>query len=655
MAKKTARDPFEVELSPEKEQELAFFLAREVDYAIQARESIVGDNQKIDRAHRKYEGGDALITKDKPWPGAANLGSFIVTERVDSMRARIVSTLFADPPWIVEGYGPSAERAPLVEEFHQWKAEQTKLQTYMSRVTHNALVEGTGVLEVCDRVVPRKGIKRIRALVQRDPNTGAAVLDPQGNPVLVRLKNGRYVEAEDGEPFVEMTVSDVVRATAGPSYRVLSLRDFFIMPGHAAERQDVWGYAKRFYRSLAELQERERHGFYKNVDQLSGVSEREQTPQELRAGQDIAPQNDPRTVEKEIFELVVLMDLDDDGYDEWYVVTMNVRLRVILRVQYQDYNTPHYVFFTPYPRANSIYGYSYAEDKLGSLYDEHEALRNMFADRSALATAAPMMQVEGSPWDPAGAPWGPRQVIRVRDLNEIKQMEVRDVPNSVSTQMQMVLSAAERLSGQNDITTGQLAQQDRTLGEVKIATEQSFVRIDEAIHNFQEGMEDLFDILQQVYLAKLEEEPEPAPSSLLLAMTERGVQIPEGMLTADSLRGTFRGKPHGSVESADYRSMRGDIAQMMTALTQLAMAVPAVGQHLNNPKTARSIMSQVARVYRWPDRANLVGAFTGEMAPPPMPGMPPGAPGAPPAGVPPHAPMAGAPPNVTPAIPNAPQ
>src|SRR5258708_25146234 len=58
------------------------------------------------------------------------------------------TTLFRS---IVEGFGKSAERAWLVEEFHQWKADQTKLQSAVGRAVHNALIEGTGILEVRDR------------------------------------------------------------------------------------------------------------------------------------------------------------------------------------------------------------------------------------------------------------------------------------------------------------------------------------------------------------------------------------------------------------------------------------------------------------------------------------------------------------------------
>jgi hypothetical protein len=649
---KTSRDAFEVKLPEDRQEELVAFLDRELGFAEQARDSIVGDNARIDLAHLMYEGGDGTLTKNTPWPGASNLGSWIVTEKVGSMRARIVATLFADPPWIVEGYGDSAQRAPMVEMFHQWKADEIRLQTYLSRMTHNALIEGTGVLEVTDRVVLRKGLRRIRALLQRDAESGVTMLDEDGQPVPVRRNDGSYEEAGPDEPHLKMIVSDVKRASAGPSIRVVSLKNFFILPGHAAEREDIWGYAKRFWRRLSELKCRERDGFYQNVEELGTAGETQTSstassrpsPQEMRAGQDIAPQTE-ETAEKELWEVTFLADLDDDGYEEWYVATISRIHKKLLRVQYQDYNTPHYILFTPFPRPNSVYGFSYAFDMLGSLYDEHSAVRNMYADRMVLATSAPFLVTEGTPWQPSLRPFGPRQTIPVRDLNEIKQLEIKDVPTSIIQKETMILSAAERISGQNDISTGHMAQQDRTLGEVRLVTEQSFVRIDETVKNFQEGMEDLFDLLHLVWKYKLEESPEPAPGDILLAMAEHGIQIPDGMITADLLEGVFRGKPHGSVESADFSKMRVDFAGMMTALTQLAQAVPAVRAHLNDPTVVRSIVSQIARIYRWPDRQNLVSNFTGQ--PPALPpSLPPGNGASAPVTAP-GAPMAGAPPNVT--------
>jgi hypothetical protein len=620
MAKRSRRDPFELTLSADAQATLIDLLARELQYAIMARMRIVGDDGTLDAAHQKYLGGDASLVVDTPWPDAANLGSWIVTEAVDAMRARIMATIFTDPIWIVEGFGADAVKAPVVEEFHQWKADQTKLQQFMGRAVHNALIEGTGVLEVSDQVVLIKARKRIKVRLTQDPATGQVTLGPDGHPIVMR-SGEKFTEATDpNQPFVEMIVNDVGRTTAGPAYRVLSLKDFYVLPGHAAERSDVWGYAKRCWRRLAELQGRERDGYYTNIAALGGPASSERlaptggvgdTMSQLERGQDIAPQQDVASAEKEIWELTLLLDLDEDGFDEWYVITFSALHRQLLRVQYDNYDTPSYVLLTPFPRPDSIYGFSFAQDKLGSLYDEHTALRNMYMDRTALKTNAPLLQVEGSPWNPADRPFGPAEVIPVRDLNEIKQLEVADVPNSLVHAMQEIVAAKERLSGMNDTTTGQLADANRTLGEVKLVTQQSWIRIDEVVKNLQQGFEDLFDLLNLIWKNKLRAAPEPWPGDLQMTLQARAINLGT-QITADVLEGAFRGKPRGSVEASDFSQMRADFVQLVTAITQLSQTVPALKLQLNNPMAVRSILTQMVRVYRWPDRQSLVGNFTGQ-------------------------------------------
>lgn len=643
---KTSRDPFEVKIPKEQEEELTLRLIREVQYAEQARYQIVGENDDIDRWHEMYEGGNASLVKNDPWPGAANLTSPLVTEKVDALRSRIVSTIFTDPIWIVEGFGDAAQRAPFVESYMQWKAESERLQQIMGRGVHNSLIEGTGVIEVCDRVVMRKQRQRKRVRIMTDPQ-GQVLLDPTGNIQVMRDDKGKLVDAKSQEPSALITVDLPTRSTGGPSYRVLSLRNFFLLPGHASERSDLWGYAKRFYRRRKDLERAEKDGYYRNIDQLTMAGDREQTNQELRAGQDVAPQYD-KTAEKEIWEVTFLDDLDDDGYEEWYVATFSARHGTLLRLQYQDYNTPHYILLVPFPRPDSVYGYSFAWHKLGTLYEEHTAIRNMIMDRSNLVTNAPFLVVTGSLWNPSRHPFGPRQRIPVRSLEEIKQLEIRDVPGSLIQREQSVLGLAERVSGMNDVALGVNPQQDRTFSEVRMVAQQSFIRIDEVVRNLQEGLEDLFSVRLMIYKYKLEDDPEPMPDDILRMMEERGYGMEGELITSDLLDGDFRGKPHGSVENADLDRMRADFVSLMTAITQLVQAVPPLGLHFSQPNVVRSFLLQMGRTYRWFDMKGLLGGLEGtlarlqqmQMQGAGMPGMPPGGPGAGmPPGMPPGAPQ----------------
>lgn len=633
---KVQRDPFEVKLSEEKAKELAQELAFEIDEAESARQSLVGADQQLDAWHLLYEGGDGKLTKQTPWPGAANLTSYIGTEKVDTLRSKIMSTIFTDPIWIVDGWGAAAARAPFVEQFHQWKAEEEKLQGYLGKAVHNALIEGTGVLEVCERSERKRVRARIQAALQIDPMTGAPMLDPMtGLPSFVKDEQGLIVPVSDlNAPSATTIVERYVRARKGPQYRVVSLRDFLVMPGHAVDKSEIWGYAKKFHRRMGQLKGMEAQGIYKGVEQLGGDPEREPSSEEIRAGQTIASQIGDR-VEKELWEILFLKDLDGDGVEEWYLATLSRNKRILLRLQRDDMDTGRFLLITPFPRSKSVYGYSFIGTKLGTIIDEHSGIRNMVADRSALANSAPIKRVIGALWDPYEQPWGPRTVIDVRDVKEVEAMQISDVPGSVVDRERTVLAASERVSGLNDATLGVSPQSDRTLGEFQTVTQQSFGRIDEIIKNVQEALEDLWTIRHQIWKRTLAESGgEEMPGALSMALTEAGFEVPNDKATADQLDGTFRGKPHGSVETADLNRQRSDFIGFMQALAQLAQTVPGLQMQLSSPQAMEALLEQAMRVFKWNNRQAFVGnLMAGAMTPGMTPAMGPGAaapPGAPP-------------------------
>lgn len=637
------RNSFQVKLSKAQEEDLVSWVADEINAAIEARTEIIGDplgtgGGDLDDWHKIYEGGDRNLTKQQPWPGAANLTSYIGTESVDAMRARIVQTIFTEPIWIVEGWGEAAGRASFVEEFHQWKAEEERLQSYLSRVLHNSLIEGTGVLEISEQAVLRKVRTETKAAVAVAED-GAQLIDNAGNLIPARAQDGSLVPADPGAESITITEEQYISVRRGPQYRVVALRDFYLLPGHASDRGDLWGYAKRIWRRVGELASKETLGIYKNVEELGEENERQVREDEIRFGQWQAETRPSRTSEKEIWEVSFLHDLDDDGVEEWYIMTLHREKRVMLRLQRDDIGQPRYLLFTPFPRPNSIYGYSLIGHKLGTIIDEHTAWRNMITDRAILAVNAPVKRLQGSLWKPEKMPWGPRQIIPVRDMREVEPVVMADVPGSAINRENLILTAAERIKGMNDVTLGSFPQADRTLGEVQLVTQQSFIRIEEIIKHLQETLEDLFQLRHSIYKRVLVDQPMPLPSnirSVLTGVEDRGVAVPGGLITAALLEGEFRGKPRGSVESADLQRMRADFNGLLTAFTQLAQGIPMFQQILNNPEAAKAILNQALRVYRWPDKRALETAVNAAPMPPPgaAPGQQfPGA-GSPPGGPP---------------------
>jgi hypothetical protein len=237
-------------------------------------------------------------------------------------------------------------------------------------------------------------------------------------------------------------------------------------------------------------------------------------------------------------------------------------------------------------------------------------------------------------WDPGLQPFGPKAVIDVRDMKEVEAMQLPPAMQGAITREQEIVQASERVAGINDVALGQAPDHQQTLGEVNLVAEQSFVRMDEVIKNLQEGLEELGQVRHAIWLNCIKEYGEagmPMPAALqdqdVPGLDQRGGQVNTATLTPDLLDGTFRFKPRGSTETADPRSQRADFTTFAQFLPGFIQTMPMIAQ-LFGPNAVRSMLDQMVRVFRFPNRqaflgnaSQLLGAPQGQpqpMAPPSM-------------------------------------
>ena len=684
----TKRSPYDLRLSDTQHKTLAVHLCEQITDGINARASAELD---VDYWHQLYEQARTR-GKRAPWPDAADLTSYLPSEKVDALHARILRTIWSEPVCTVEGWGQAANKSPFVEEFHQWKAEEERLQGVIDKLVLQALIEPRGLLEVSEGTETRKGKREIKAKIKLDPMTGGILYGEDMAPQVETDEDGEPIEAQEGEDSITQVIDDEQRVRTGPTYRLLPYRDSLILPGHARDRDDIWAYAKRFWRPYAELTAKAKAGIYDTqaVEDMTSTQDRESEASLERAQMGVAPQ-DHGQAEKELWEILILIDLNDlmaarserkikdaDG-QRWYLATVHLPTRQILRIQHDDLERSRFVPMILFPRVDrATEGFSLIGHKLITVIEEHTAWRNMAADRAAMVVQAPIKRLQGALWDPIDQPWGPRAVIDVRDMREVEPVTVPDYTAPVMQHIAMVERSAERLAGVNDVASGQVAQESRTLGEVQMATEQSFVRMDLCVRRAQEAIEDLYQIRHAIWKRVLaeKEEGEDAPASMVASLEGRGVSIdeslPDGKVTAQLLEGAFRFKPHGSVQTADPAKRRADWMQFVSqALPMLMQTMPI--QTVNPQVMARAVWRETLRVFNVENQQAFIGspamdmqaqvlamfqqAMSGQMglpAPgaPPMPGqgMPPGMPGMnglPSAPMPPGMPQ-GAPPPLPP-------
>jgi hypothetical protein len=653
---------FDVTLSKEKREEFTHWLCRQIQEAETARPVTQGETEYW---WTIYEQGRTRSNSAMPWQDAADLTSYLGTTNVDALRARMVRTVFVEPVYTVEGWGESAKKAPFVEDIHQWWLESEGLQAFLARVFLASLIETRAVLEVYEDTTERRVRKDIRAKIAMTPD-GRHMLDEEFQPVLERDLDGNFVEVVDDMGGMigtaETTIDTVERVRKGPGYRILDYNNFLVLPGHAKEKADIWGYAKKFTRRWDLLQEDAKRGMYDKaaLDSLHDSNE-VTSAQSLSGNPEPVAAQDGSTAEKELREVQLLYNLDGKGL-RWYVATIHLPTFTLLRLKHEDQAVHRYILFVPFPRSDRSHeGYSFVGHKLITVIEEHTAWRNMLADRAAMELSAPIKRLAGALWDPDLQPFGPKAVIDVRDMKELEAMQLPPAMQGAISREQEIIQASERIAGMNDVVvTGSNSTGDATLGEFEQRQEAVVIRIDEVIKNVQESLEDLGQVRHAIYKNCVRQygekgmpmpmglQQQPAPQQGVPGLDQRGGMIDTQTITLDMLEGTFRFKPRGSTETADVTRQRGDYIQWLQALPMLIQTWPAMAMQISgNIEAAKSALENGLRLFRQPDKQAWltpppppIDPLTGLPMPPQMPGMgmnvpgmggPPGAPpGAPP-------------------------
>jgi hypothetical protein len=637
---KQARKPFEVKPKGRTFDDLADELANDITEGLAARSA-----SELDVAywHTLYEQGRTR-NRNTTVADAADLTSHIGTEKVDALRARLVKTVMsAEPVYTVEGWGEAEKKAPFVEEFHQWQLEMEGFQSAFSRAVHLALIEPMGVLEVYEDTIRRPVRKTIRAALELAPD-GSAIVGEDMQPQLQQNPQTRkYVETDENTPSAEVEIDDYEVVARGPRHRTVAYRDFLVLPGHAREKADVWGYGKRFFRRVDELKERVEAGLYDKDAVESLGTDDEHASETTLAGEPLGvTAKSTDRAEKELWELLFLKDLGEGL--RWYVATLYKDTPTLLRLQYDDIGRPRYFPFIPFPRPHRYEGYSVIGHKLITSIEEHTAWRNMDADRGAMQLQMPMQRVQGALWDPDEQPIGAKAVIDVRQIGEIVPLDIPDMTGSAEERISRCERAAERLIGVTDVAAGVTQTEKRTLGEVNATLEQSFVRIDEAKANINETLEEIGQVRHIMWkraLAEMGAEGLEAPPSVQQSLMLRGAlqgpgapmeqappdlhsplsliglevrqpdvapTMPNLRFTAEMMEGVFRFKPKGSVETADKNKLRVDFNQSLQAIGGLAATNPMIAAILQTPSAAKALLEQWVRLYHVNDKQAFLGS-----------------------------------------------
>ena len=641
------RDPFDVSLSEEQEQQLTRRLCDAIRIGLQARTTVIQEDGLIDFAYSLYEQAPGRGTPGEAY-GGSSLTSPIGTQMVDTLTAIASKTVFVEPFLIVEGFGEDSKKAPAVEEHTQWRFEDMRGQSTSVLAIRESFIEEGAILEVCEDAVPIRRKETVKAQVARNED-GTYILDPKTTqPTAATDERGDLVPAQDGEEFVEVhrTYLDALRR--GATLRLHSLKDFLFLPGHARDRRDVWGHAIRFWMPLDELRQGETDGEYSNIDSLGTTQERQQRTEHDRSGTNVDVDQGSDKVEKELWRLQFYADLTGEGLC-FYIVTLSLEHERILRLKHDWIGRFRQVYLNPYPRTYSVYGYSLLLHKLLTTIEAHTAFRNANAYRTMLKANAPIKRLSGAQWDPSIQPLGAGEVIDVLSMNDLEPMAFEDVSQHAFQREREFYEEAARLVGVSDILASVNPKVSRTLGENEMVTEQSFSRTEDPIRNIQEAFEEVGELIHAIEVKTLEDMEHGllAPASVADNVKQRlgeGAGF-DGRFTPQMLTGRFRFKPRGSSETADPNRRINNFVGLLSVMERMAAMNPELARRYQSPEVADALNQEFVDL----SKVRSKQAFLKPL-PPPVPQLPPGAPqGA----LPPGAPQGD--PNAAPPVdPNAP-
>lgn len=585
---------------------LCSWICNELDHALSARSGV---ESEIKYAWALYQ--QDRTRGNLPWPNAADLTSPYGAEAVDAIHDRIMGTVFTEPVWTVEGWGESAVKAPYVEEFHQRAQEEERLQTYIDEWVYRGLIEGVGTLETCEAVDLRR--ERQQKKIKLQLHEGLPVMGEDGEPLAMQDEQGQYLEAEGDEPAADMEIDSLEPVRMGPEYDVIPYLDFLTLPGHARSRKEIWGYAKRFWRRVPELDAKVGLGMY-DKDAVSAIgtdNERTETGSEAPSSGTVPAQDGP-TAQKELWEVQFLADCDGRG-ERWYRATVSKDRVQILRLKVDD-RTTRYTQFIPFPKPGSAgRGYSLLTNKILTVLEEDTAIRNLRADRAAFKASQPILRQVNALWDPYEQPMGPGRVLDVRDKNELTVLQgIEDVPVSVLQWKQDVRGDFDRLLGTNDTALGQDTQENKTLGEVQLRAGYSEVRMNVILKRFAESMEEIWHVRHAIWKRTLANRDKlPPMRALAIGRIADGIEVTgiasDGTATAELLEGTFWAKPKGSVETSDLNRIRQDTVGLLQVLPGLFQVNPMMAQLFQTIPAAKSLTKQILRVFRWQDVQSIIG------------------------------------------------
>jgi hypothetical protein len=584
--------------------------------------------------------------QEGPWAGAADMRAPFTAVTVDQHATRLnTQVLGADPPFDVLARKREAQaQAPLVREGltaildeSGWRNPAREIHTELP-IVGNCGLRIEWVTETIRRPVVKVDHHEDQYLdlteqgVDDDVAWNAAVqVDDEG-------KARVFID------FEEVPVKDGIEVSVVP------FEDLIILPVGCRDPRRAWGWGERVMIRGGTLREGALQGKYDEdavlwlleqegdldheeqeerademgVDPVDGSGEFDANPfaAARKRGAGPATVEDGKSDYREYLcaDLDLKGDLNRDGREEWYRITVHLRTHKVLRVQYLpwQHGQSSYVLFRYYTRTRQLWAAGVGE-RLTVVQDAATAALNTFFDMADLLAgqAGNFFYDDRAGLDVTRYAYKPGTPVRLN--GSVDGILPMTFPQGLERAMQAMLLGIDKLKEYSELLTGvsnpsmgRETTGDKTLGELQIVVGQGMLGFEDKASGVAETWGEVFDRCRWLaaQFAKggiIHYRKTAAPGDQLVdgqAPVVPGMPAPQvpytfEQLPAEALEGDYDLIPAGLSAFADQAAR----VQRSMFLFQAMATNPLLGQNL---EAQVEIIKQLLEDLKWPNKDTLL-------------------------------------------------
>ncbi len=469
-----------LKLDPDKLAQLGMRLQVEIQH-FQDRTRTRRDNAREwrDAAKLMPDSGEG------PWDFSSDLRATDTRRVCQSHATRLNNQILGqDPPFTAVAKKPEAvEAAPEIEESLAALLEEADWKR-CARLTHK---EMTIACPPAVRVTwEQRYEKRPMTQVEHDEDAHLAALEAGVSPTVAYLTSAM---GKDGR-ITPKSGWQTVLAKDGCDLRTIPYEDVVWFPVTARRDDELWGVGERIFLRGMDLAAGVKTGTYikEQVDlllrQASTPTNEERRDRLETEGIDGSPYptllDQQPYREYECYETCWRDDLDEDGEIEWYIVTVHLQTRLVIRCMYSPYwhGQPYYVLFPYDEEGGELTGMSPAE-LIANLQNANSSALQQFENLLAMLASSKgaFMYDDTAGLDLDNFNLDIGKPIHLKTLTGVQPnplyQQIPEALESILKFLDWTKNQIDLVASTSDPALGKETEQKRTLGEVQLVLSQS--------------------------------------------------------------------------------------------------------------------------------------------------------------------------------------